>query len=77
MAFEPRRTDSYTSGDSITGKRDKTADENATQKVVTYSSLKAASTVVGQAGYIFYAAVEKKFYGVVGLGNSTVTAALN
>ena len=76
MAFEPRLdreigADNYTSGDSITGTRDKTADENTSKAVVSYSSLAAASAVEGTAGTIFYAEVEGAFYGVVKAGDPT------
>lgn len=77
MAFEPRITEAYASQDSITGSRDKTADENYVKQIVSYSSLKAASAVLGTAGEIFYATVEETFYGIKGNGNSTITTALS
>lgn len=77
MAFEPRLGDAYTSGDSITGKRDKTVAEGEAKAVVSYSSLSAANAVLGTAGQIFYAKVEKNFYGIKAEGNSTVAVALS
>jgi hypothetical protein len=82
MAFEPRlqkgtTDDNHSSGDSITGTRDYTVDEQAARRIIAYSSLKAASAVLGTAGEVFYAKVEKAFYGIIAKGNSTIATTLS
>jgi len=73
--FTPRLGEAYESRDSITGSRDKTADENKLAVIKAASSLTSGLSTLGTTpGTVFYATAQKYFVFVKAQGASYVTA---